>query len=94
MGEFKIKRCPFCGGKSEVYKNRVWRYNVHCTVCGMGQNALSYETEEIAIEKWNTRKPIDELEENLKLLFQQCRSTKILRNSIYELIEKVGEVND
>ena len=94
MVESKIKRCPFCDGESEVYKNRVWRYNVRCTSCGMGQTSFTYETPEDAIAKWNNRKPMDELEYNLTRLFQQRRSSKILRKSIWELVKKAGGTDE
>ena len=89
-----IKNCPICDGKCIVYKNRVWRYNVRCTKCGLGQTSFAYETEEQAIENWNNRVPIEKLEENLKLLFQERRSTKILRKSIFELVKEVGGMNE
>ena len=85
-----IKNCPFCDGKSVSFKNRVGRWNVRCTECGMAQTSFKYLTEEEAIADWNERKLINNLREHLTLLFRERRSSKILRKSIYELIEEVG----
>ena len=89
-----IKNCPFCDGKSVSFKNRVGRWNVRCTECGMAQTSLKYLTEEEAIADWNKRKPIDDLVENMKMLFRERRSSKILRKSIYEMLEKVGGMDE
>lgn len=64
----RLKPCPFCGG--ELKKDR-WGFYVH------GRNAciltcFEVEPEEEEIEKWNTRKPMDRIVEELG---SQCSKT-------------------
>lgn len=71
-----LKRCAFCGGEATLtnqlskdeYGQRLW------TVCcfGCAIRTGSYWDKEIAIEKWNNRKPlervIERLEERIRIL--------------------------
>lgn len=53
----ELKRCPFCGGKADVWTDpffRVWK--VFCTECGA--NILS-NTDENADVLWNKRVSCD-----------------------------------
>lgn len=58
MSEIKLKPCPFCGGKAEIfywqgYINDECHSNLTCTTCGVGfHDVLS---EEDAFKAWNKR---------------------------------------
>lgn len=66
----EIKRCPFCGGEATLtnklskdeYGQRLW--NVCCFGCA--NRTSSYWDKEIAIEAWNTRKPLERVIERLE----------------------------
>jgi hypothetical protein len=51
--EVKLKPCPFCGGKSNLWKNYV-----ACSVCGIRQPDTSgFLSDEELTERWNNRHP-------------------------------------
>lgn len=71
----KLKPCPFCGGEARV--NERYRggtanrkmYWISCSACGISQqhdNTSGYRYQSKAIERWNTRKPIDKVVVQLK----------------------------
>ena len=62
-GGVEIKPCPFCGGDKVKTWQKTWKdggenynpfYEIHCLECGAGFNDI-FETEEDAIERWNSR---------------------------------------
>lgn len=60
----ELKPCPFCGGKAFLrkyyYSGGEPAYYVECggvkSTCSVMPSTWSYDTEEEAIEAWNTRK--------------------------------------
>ena len=54
MSENELKQCPFCGGVAKLYGSS--------KITGTG----FCETVADAIEKWNTRKPIEKIVEQLE----------------------------
>lgn len=58
MIEMQAKQCPCCGGTAEILKrgHRKHRstYSVRCKECGLTKG--NYKSEEVAVERWNTRK--------------------------------------
>lgn len=68
----ELKRCPFCGGEAERIKresNFPYIYGIWCMDCNC---RTSFEkSEEIAIEKWNNRKPVDDVLERLEKLVER-----------------------
>jgi Lar family restriction alleviation protein len=51
----KIKRCPFCGGKAEVFiNNSIYAYSILCTECYA--ESCRKHNEEDALILWNSRK--------------------------------------
>lgn len=61
MPDIKLKPCPFCGGKAEIYGDKglsletgevCWRYYIVCTGCTA---LVSGETEAETAEYWNRR---------------------------------------
>jgi len=51
----KLKKCPFCGEKEEIYQDRYrgGYWNVHCLMCGA--SGPNHKTEVAAIKAWNGR---------------------------------------
>ena len=67
----EIKNCPFCGSEADVksfttkkFMKSSTGYYVKCKSCG-NQSALELERQS-TIEKWNRRKPIGDMVEQLK----------------------------
>ena len=73
----ELKRCPFCGGEATLtnklskdeYGQRLW--NVCCFGCA--NRTSSYWDKEIAIEAWNTRKPLERVIERLEEQEEECK---------------------
>ncbi len=52
----KLKSCPFCGSKADVFENKFEGnkiYMVACEQCGI--STAAYEHEQSAINDWNKR---------------------------------------
>lgn len=65
----KLKKCPFCGGEAELIKRKSNFPYIHGVWCIGCKCRTSFEkSEEIAIEKWNNRKPVDDVLERLEEL--------------------------
>jgi len=67
----ELKPCPFCGGEAILktgfaqYEDVVTlKYEIVCNMCGCKIERLGLE--EYAINAWNTRKPIDNIVEQLE----------------------------
>lgn len=61
----ELKNCPFCGGEAVTYSERLdyegnLLYGVMCKNTGCCMIPAVYMAKEIAVQKWNTRKPIKE----------------------------------
>ena len=67
MSEIKLLRCPFCGGEAELIKRKSNFPYIHGVWCIGCKCRTSFEkSEEIAIEKWNNRKPVEDVLERLE----------------------------
>ena len=67
MSETKLKPCPFCGCKNIQFwetDNDTHRFQIVCMQCFNGTDECI--SEEVAIEKWNTRKPMANIVEKLE----------------------------
>lgn len=71
----KLKPCPFCGGEAEKYAkeyNGIRLLSVVCKACGTSgplyrtAKPRIKDSENPAIEAWNTRKPMDKIVEQLE----------------------------
>ena len=86
----KLKKCPFCGGEAELIKRKSNFPYIHGVWC-IGCNCrTSFEkSEEIAIEKWNNRKPVDDVLERLE---EECVEYKNTWNK-YDDEVAFGQMN-
>lgn len=118
MSEIKLKRCPFCGGEAEIEYEGVDGYyqkyyswvHVVCKNC-YATTGRTYgdkdRSKAYAIRAWNTRKPLQEIVENLEaellvasLEVELCASDNSLEidsakgyaNGVASAIETVKEV--
>ena len=88
MSEFKLKKCPFCGGEAVFYRTPIksnggWCDSVvvRCKECEARTNRVIYNAvkhpndEEYieAAEAWNTRKPVEMILERLEEKEAECR---------------------
>lgn len=66
-----LKPCPFCGGEAIVLQNDDGYHYIGCKSAEcrgyVFYNYVYYFTKERASEAWNTRKPIDEIIEQLTM---------------------------
>lgn len=96
MSEIKLLPCPFCGGTAKVRGEKFYqpnvRRNVICTKCF--SSGGWYKTEEEAIEKWNTREPMQEIVKKLEkeLLENPDDYVKDYRSGLCKAIEITWEV--
>lgn len=79
MNDTELKPCPFCGGEAKIVKycGKKTIVYVECTNClaYMGNQRIMtssnrgkeyFESEEKLINAWNTRKPMDNIVEELE----------------------------
>lgn len=108
MSEIKLKRCPFCGGEAILESDKTGKeqklYYVSCKDDCITQYGYS-PTKEYAIEKWNTRKPMQEIVERLEE-DKNKRYVSGITNNPYEfgcchamdyaieIVKEVGGMND
>lgn len=68
MIDIKLKECPFCGCEDMTIAERPRRTNklyvVYCNNCEAESG--EWDSEEKAIDWWNTRKPMDRIVEQLE----------------------------
>lgn len=83
----ELKKCPFCGGEATLAKGLCELDNyVMCLECI--SKTRPYNTKESAIKAWNTRKPMDEIVEQLEEQkipnWSASKTEKILRKRNFE----------
>lgn len=67
MGE--LRRCPFCGGEAKIVfaeEYKQWRIRCKNIDCDIRPSTSWFNNEEEAIDRWNRRKTIDEIVEQLE----------------------------
>lgn len=58
----EIKICPCCEGKANVCKRIKAYFDMYAVICSeCSLRTKDYPTVEMAIEIWNTRKPVDKM---------------------------------
>ena len=62
----KLLGCPCCGGEAELHGGYV-SYSVICKNCNF--EVFHRRTEEEVIAKWNTRKPMERIVEQLEEIY-------------------------
>lgn len=67
MSETELKCCPFCGSKAKIAAFD-WGYSVkeYWVGCSCGCEKKKFHSKEEAVENWNTRKPMDNIEAELE----------------------------
>lgn len=95
-----LLRCPFCGGEAKACEY----YFIQCTKCGT--STLTHTNREEAINKWNTRKPMQEIIERLKEEKANLKEDWLKYDNeddyggyfatsrAIEIVKKVGGMND
>jgi len=59
MSKSKLKPCPFCGEKKEIWQmRRIWQYYILCRICGA--RGPTHDDPGWATRKWNEREDDDE----------------------------------
>ena len=53
MPDLKLRECPFCGGKAEMFHSYDGYHCVQCTCCACG--TIHMRTERAAVRMWNRR---------------------------------------
>ena len=68
MSEIKLLSCPICGGEAELIEQKHREYPSTYIVACKGRCVCQYpyRNEERAISAWNTRKPIEDMVEQLE----------------------------
>ena len=105
MSEIKLLPCPFCGGEAmltnqlaiDEYGHKLW--NVLCVNCD--NRTSSYWDKNHVVEKWTTRKPMQEIVERMRKLdldglkmIEDDKHELIRKKEAIELVEEVGGMND
>lgn len=66
----ELRRCPFCGGEAKIVfaeEYKQWRIRCKNIDCDVRPSTSWFNNEEEAIDRWNRRKPIDEIVEQLEV---------------------------
>lgn len=72
MSEIKLLPCPFCGGEVRFvhtgYSSKARIGYLHCDICGESffRGIRWNDTEGELAERWNTRKPMERIVEQLE----------------------------
>lgn len=86
----ELKPCPFCGGEAEI-KNDLGNDCVYISCKWCHCNSRLSENQEEVIEAWNTRKPIDDIVEQLEKL-KEWGYAELMPCEVDELIDKAIEI--
>lgn len=101
MSEIKLKRCPFCGGEADLFSWAQiplnYQYGIECRECHTLFQINQYDTTmQETIEKWNTRKPMQDIVERLEDAKHGFSGgslqTVYYQNGVIDAIEIVKEV--
>lgn len=55
--KIKLLPCPFCGGEAEIFGDK--KHWIYCPNCC--SETKSFKTKKEAIERWNTRRPMERI---------------------------------
>ena len=103
MSEIKLLPCPFCGGEASISNNAckkgdTWLWSIECANCGA---FMDDEYDFHVIDRWNTRKPMQEiveiLEEELDYSTHNYKEDEVMYRKgirfVRRVIKKVGGMN-
>lgn len=87
MSNTELKPCPFCGGEAKI-ATCDWGYAMkeYWAYCSCGCETKKFYSKERVIEKWNTRKPMDNIVEELEEAKEKvakedyCRTKHYIKN--------------
>ena len=94
-----LKPCPFCGGEAmltnqlaaDQYGHKLW--NVICVKCDNG--TMGYWDKKHVVDKWNTRKPVEEVVEQIEKeadkYYTTSNSDQCVRHGMKKAIEIIKE---
>ena len=100
----ELKMCPFCGGKA-ILKEKIECYGhgdyakeyfVECKSCGVCSKKVCERerfANEKAIEAWNTRKPVENVLEQLEEEVKKCREYRDGK-LVYEETAKINGIKE
>lgn len=101
MSNTRLKPCPFCCGTPKLHSaDKLWNGQlyvatwVECEVCGAKTKEVwntSYDDrpndrKKEVVDNWNTRKPMQYIEDRFKKLFQHHAATKIVQRLVFEIL--------
>ena len=103
MSEIKLLPCPFCGGKAFIRQNKdaMKTYSAYCgnEDCSASPKVSAYG-KEMAIDLWNTRKPMQEIVERLEDAkvpifdnYTEEYEDMVFLDKAIEIVEEVGGMN-
>lgn len=101
MSEIKLKRCPFCGGEADLFSwsqiPLTYQYGIECRECHTLFQINQYDTTmQETIDKWNTRKPMQEIVEWLEKKINPLHNINwncAIEEAI-EIVKEVGGINE
>ena len=96
MSDTKLLPCPFCGGEAELRVSNDGYAVVGCKNddCQGYACCYKYNSKKEAIQKWNTRKPIERIIERLEenVLGGVMSPPFILKDKAIEICEEEGGI--
>lgn len=99
MSDIELKPCPFCGGEAKLNKitggklfSRLTGFYVKCKTCRTSTGCELKE--EDVVEKWNTRKPMDQIVKQLEdvgnIQFSSYTKPLITVEDAIKIVQKGG----
>lgn len=88
MWDEELLPCPFCGSDRVDFwdtESTDHPYQIICIRCCNGTDRC--RTEEIAIKKWNTRKPMERIVARLEEMFKHHSVTKTVQRLVLETVK-------
>lgn len=93
MSDTKLKPCPFCGGEAKHIKRTNEHPHVHAVWCENCNCRTSFgQSEKEVMRKWNTRKPmeriVEQLESEKRIAFLTLANAQDIPDMVYEKVSQ------